>query len=343
MLLEEALLYLLQSTGYKTVEAVNGDPTLGKSSAGLLVRGRGAPHQIDAIADFLFHPPFSHPQRLLVEAKCFEPHKKVSLSIVRGALGTLKDVEEFWVGFPGGPPKRRYHYQYAIFSATGYAKSAQRYAFAQDIYFIPLAESQFFAPVISAIRHILPRDPNIPASGDFQIDMTELRRTLRRAVRGEVAIRDFPQFEEVLSGLPEFVEACRQIGFSLLAVLGGRFPIFLAPAPTLSINEVARDYDVRIFRGPNDGTWYLRDANTNNELFSFDLPRELFLEYANQGMLSARAALELKQQNMAEFEAILMRNQRPSVVRFHLDLNWLDEIRERIQLDGLELEDEERT
>lgn len=330
MLLEEALLQLLRSTGYKTVDDVNGDPTLGRSPAGLMVKGRGTSHQIDAIADFSIHAPFSHPQRLLVEAKCFEPRQRVGLSIVRGALGTLKDVEEFWVSLPGRSPKPRYHYQYAIFSATGYTENAQSYAFAQDIYLIPLAESQFFAPVINTLRNVLSRDRNLARNGDLQLDLGRLRRTVREAIRDELPRPDFQQFDQVLIGIPEFIAACRQIGFSLLAVLGGRFPVFLVPAPRFEVDEVLTDYYVRIFRGPNDRTWYLRDRATNRNLFSFDLPHELFLEYANQGMLSARAALDLKQEQMADFEAILMRDERPSLVRFHLDLGWLEEVRGRV-------------
>jgi hypothetical protein len=314
------------------VDDVNGDPTLDRCSAGLLVRGRGTSHQIDAIADFSLHPPFSHPQRLLVEAKCFEPRQRVGLSIVRGALGTLKDVEEFWVSLPAGPPKPRYHYQYdAIFSASGYTENAQCYAFAQDIYLIPLAESQFFAPVINALRNVSPNDANLARNADLPIDLSRLRRQVRDSIRDEGARLDPAQFEGTLAGLPEFIAACRRIAFSLLAVIGGRFPVFLVPAPDLRLNELAADYYVRIFRGPRDRTWYLRDTRTDRELFSFDLPHELFLEYADQGMLAARAALEMKQQEMAEFEALAVRNGRPTLVRFHLDLGWLDELRGRIR------------
>ena len=277
MLLEEALLHLLQSTGYNTVHDVNGDPTLDRCSAGLLVRGRGTSHQIDAIADFSVHAPFSHPQRLLVEAKCFEPRQRLGLSILRGALGTLKDVEEFWVSLPGGRPKRRYHYQYAIFSATGYTENAQRYAFAQDIYLIPLAESQFFMPVINAIRNVSPNDASLARNADLRIDLSRLRRQVRDSIRGEAARLDEAQFDGILAGLPEFITGCRRIAFSLLAVLGGRFPVFLVPAPSLQLNELAADYNVRIFRGPRDRTWYLRDTRTDRELFSFDVPQELFL------------------------------------------------------------------
>ena len=84
MLLEEALLHLLRGSGYRTVEAVNNDETLKAGAAGLSVKGRGGNHQIDAIADFLVSQPFSHPQRLLVEAKCYS--NKVRLPVVRNAV-----------------------------------------------------------------------------------------------------------------------------------------------------------------------------------------------------------------------------------------------------------------
>jgi len=96
MLLEEAVLRLLQSGGYTTVTQLGTDPTLEDGPAGLRVKGRGTSHQIDAIADSRIHHPFSHPQRLLVEAKCFAPSKKIDLEIVRGVVGVLKDVGEYW-------------------------------------------------------------------------------------------------------------------------------------------------------------------------------------------------------------------------------------------------------
>ena len=184
MLLEEALLNLLESSGYKTVDDPTGDPTLQDGSAGIKVKGRGGSHQIDAIADSRVHQPFSHPQRLLVEAKCYEPRQAVGLPFVRGAVGTLKDVSEFWMTAGGQIPKQRYHYQYAMFSATGYTKDAQRYAFAHDVYLIPLAASRFLTPVIQSIRNVTPAQPAEERNLDIPVQMKELRREVRRAIRG---------------------------------------------------------------------------------------------------------------------------------------------------------------
>ena len=63
MLLEEAILYILSKTGYSPIFKKNGDPSLNDGSSGLEVLGRGARHQIDAVADFLYTPPFCNQQR----------------------------------------------------------------------------------------------------------------------------------------------------------------------------------------------------------------------------------------------------------------------------------------
>ena len=327
MLLEEALLNLLESSGYKTIDTPGVDPTLGDGPAGLKVRGRGSDHQIDAIADFRIHPPFSHPQRLLAEAKCFDSSDKVGLPIVHEAVGVLKDVSEHWVTTGKTFPKARYHYQYAIFSATGYTSDAQRYAFAQDIYLIPLAASQFLTPVVEAIRGVGQTNPN-----EIAVEMKRLRAAVRGAIRfgigpdGELAAASGDQ----LTGLDAFVTACREIRFALLAVLSGRFPVFLVPNPEIHDEGVREQYLVRIFRGPNDRTWYLREREGNRNLFSFDLPQELFLRDADEGALTPIAALRMKEAEMDSFQALYVEGETIRVITFQLDMPWLNQLRERI-------------
>src|SRR5439155_21782396 len=114
-LLEEVALWLLEFDGYRTGAMAGTDPTLRAGHAGLEVRGRGTSHQIDAIADFTIGPPFTNPPRLLVEAKAYNQGRQIGIREVRNAVGVLKDVSEFWTG---GSSRRRYHYQYAIFSLT---------------------------------------------------------------------------------------------------------------------------------------------------------------------------------------------------------------------------------
>src|ERR1051326_2261187 len=132
LLLEEAVLYLLRQSGYRTVLSKGVDETLEDDPSGaLFVRGRGTRHQIDAIPDYFVQPPFSNPARLLVEAKFYDSTTRVGLTVVRNAAGTVNDVSEYFVPVPGKQAlKRRYHYQYAVVSATDFSPRTQDYAYA---------------------------------------------------------------------------------------------------------------------------------------------------------------------------------------------------------------------
>ncbi|ELS55817.1 hypothetical protein STVIR_3162 [Streptomyces viridochromogenes Tue57] len=73
-LLEEVLAWLLRSSGFEVLTADDDkdkEPwkVLKEDKNGLLVRGRGAWHQVDALGQFRYVPPFSLPVRLFVEAK----------------------------------------------------------------------------------------------------------------------------------------------------------------------------------------------------------------------------------------------------------------------------------
>jgi hypothetical protein len=84
--LEEALCQLLRQNGYRLLRHAADDPdALRDSGRGLLVRGRGAEHQADALGDLLLPSPFSLPIRLFVEAK--NRGTKAQLRDVRNAQG----------------------------------------------------------------------------------------------------------------------------------------------------------------------------------------------------------------------------------------------------------------
>ena len=195
---------LLRASGYSTVSRSRGDPTLSEGPAGLNVLGRGGKHQIDAIADLRIGQPFSNPQRLLVEAKAYSEDRKVALPIVRGAVGVLKDVSEYWVtNGPDQPAtaRRRYHYQFAIFSTSEFTADAQSYAFAQDVYLLPLRGSSFFSPVVRAIEdatEAIPADRN----GRVDVVLSDVRYTLRNQLQPSLVVRpngEFPWLRGVVS------------------------------------------------------------------------------------------------------------------------------------------------
>lgn len=151
-LLEEALAHLLRHNGYRLLsDAAEDKQALRNAGHGLLVKGRGADHQADALGELLMPAPFSLPVRLFVEGK--NRGSKVSLAEVRNAHGTISDVNEHYSTAKArahGKPMRRFQYRYALFSAKGFNPDAQSYALAQQISLVDLS-GPAFKPLVSAV------------------------------------------------------------------------------------------------------------------------------------------------------------------------------------------------
>jgi hypothetical protein len=150
-ILEEALAWLLRSSGYEVLTAQDeGEQAPWKvlevRSHGLVVRGRGAWHQADTLGQFRYVPPFSLPIRLFVEAKF--TRTRVRLSTVRNGHGVAHDVNEnvmTTITMHTGPrrPRTRYRYNYAIFSTSGFSRDAQDFALAHQISLVDLSMPDF--------------------------------------------------------------------------------------------------------------------------------------------------------------------------------------------------------
>jgi hypothetical protein len=332
MLLEEAILHFLKRSGYKTINEVGSDTTLCKHSAGMAVKGRGSSHQIDAIADFQVLQPFSNPQRLLIEAKCYDDKTSLGVSIIRNAVGVLKDVSEFWV-----PSKcnrisgySRYHYQYAVFSSTPFSRNAQDYAFAHDVYLFPLNRSKYFEPILDGIAVAVMSFVNTPESHIYrdQKQLSELREYVRKWLSTSYQPDTMPAL--VADGritLPPFIDACIELKYALVGMLGGRFPVLFVPSSRVLERGIQNNSSVRIYW--NDEGWFLYGTD-GEALFSFDLPDELFLTYADEGLLSPNRALDLKRDVMSSIQAIDVENEQLRILNFTLDIAWLEEVRQKI-------------
>ena len=127
-------MYLIRVCGYKEVnrEDIARDNTLEahRAGMGIAVKGRGSIHQVDCIGDYIYTPPLCNPLRLLGETKFYglrangSPNK-VGVGDIRGAVGLLKDVSEYFSRGNNNGIVRRYSYQSVFFSATGFSKEAQ--------------------------------------------------------------------------------------------------------------------------------------------------------------------------------------------------------------------------
>lgn len=331
MLLEEVILSLLKKTGYKTIVSIGNDETLIDISAGIAVKGRGTNHQIDAIADSLIQHPFSNPQRLLLEAKCYATRRKIGIEVLRNAFGVLQDVNEYWVpGQATFAERKRYHYQYAVFATSEFTKPAQEYAFAHDIYIVPLANSAFFTPVLRAIQ-------KFPTTffGSNTISLQAVRiKHLRKAVRNSLLNNDTNEITEFFQrsdvrykAIKQLVKENVKISGAYIATIGNSFPVFLVPKNAEILNDVPRNQTIRIYWDRSG--WYLESC-CGERLFSFDLPKQLFEMYAENGFLSRQAAINLKAEHMSTIQAFRVDDGRLRVINFKLDRNWIHQIRENI-------------
>jgi len=326
MLLEEVILSLLQKTGYKTVESIGNDGTLTEVSAGLAVKGRGTNHQIDAIADSLIQHPFSNPQRLLLEAKCYAVRRLVGIDVLRNAFGVLQDVNEYWVPSQSASTERkRYHYQYAVFATSEFTKPVQEYAFAHDIYIVPLAKSAFLAPILNAIQQF----PVTFLASHSNSRLKDLRTAVRNSLlyNTDEISELFPRSDARHNALRQLIRENDKISGAFIATLGNSFPIFLVPKSAEILDSIPQHQTIRIY-WDNNG-WYLK-SQSGKLLFSFDLPKQLFEMYASNGLLSGSAALNLKEEYMSTIQAFRVDGEELKVINFKLDRDWIHQIRDRI-------------
>lgn len=292
-LLEEAILYLLRASGYRTVElsdvASGRDLTLQfkphSAYRVIEVLGRGSAHQIDAIADYQLPRPFSHPQRLLVEAKCLRDSADVS--VVRNAFGVYRDVNEFY-NIPSAhtpaPMPIRYHYQYAVFSASGFSDRAQEYGYVHDIYLLPLKNSMYMRPVLAALDRL----GSVGRSEDFRKSSAPIIAAIRQAVRLRIRDpRDWQLDEAVASPsleiINDFCDACRAIEISLLAVVGRQIPLLLTPS-TDSNHQLrtvsAEKSELRANFVQQDGFVLLQLLDHDGITLSLDVPTRMLRMHA---------------------------------------------------------------
>ncbi|WP_240676887.1 hypothetical protein [Actinacidiphila soli] len=219
-LLEEALAWLLRNSGYRLLNSVKDDPDeLTTSRDGSLrVRGRGSHHQVDVLGEFTFTPAFSLPVRMFLESKFTTG--KIGLATVRNAHGVIHDVNQnFTLTIPTrrrsatdpihrGRPRRRFHYVYALFSASGFTSDAQRYALAHQISLVDLSGPSFHW-LRTAVRDVA-KEITGP-QGTVELRIADLRSVLRMHLR----TADWPGGEHELS---DDIEALlRQFARSLMA------------------------------------------------------------------------------------------------------------------------------
>lgn len=317
MMLEEIILFLLSRNGYRVVDDQGYERhILTRENNMLWVKGRGEWHQIDAIADYNFSPPFSYAQRLLVEAKCLQGN--VGLDVIRNSVGVHKDVTEFFVPDVDGNGlyRNRYHYQTAVFSANGFSAEAQNYAYAQDIFLLDLKAGPL-RPIIAILNRL--RRADFPED----IDLGDLRRRFRNFLHGR---RDYaeenPRLLEIQNGVD-------RIGFACVAMIGGIFPLFLIPANFEVLEILLRLQEITCTMHIENDQFVIK--REQQDLFYFRLPDVLFMKCFDRGEFNQRGALDMKEEYLSKIEVLLMDGRISAKCTLILDRHWLREIRRSLE------------
>ncbi|MGW1728675.1 hypothetical protein ACWCQK_38085 [Streptomyces sp. NPDC002306] len=275
-LLEEVLAWLLRSSGFEVLTADDDRDTepwkvLKEDKNGLLVRGRGAWHQVDALGQFRYVPPFSLPVRLFVEAK-YLTTTPVQLPTVRNGHGVIHDVNEAettTLTAPGtGRPRTRYRYSYAIFSTSGFSPAAQDYALAHQISLVDLSAPDFAvlrdlvkntADTIHAVLEATPAAQR-PKIRDIR---AYLRGPLLEMDPGNVELAD--AIRGPLDYLAQALHSRSQLGL-VLAFPAAPFVLGLASNDLYSFVDYAREHPThavrlrRINQPASHPVWELRSA-----------------------------------------------------------------------------------
>lgn len=301
-LLEEVLAWLLRSSGFEVLTADDDqdkDPwkVLKEDKNGLLVRGRGAWHQVDALGQFRYVPPFSLPVRLFVEAKYLAG--RVGLPTVRNGHGVIHDVNEAettTLSAPGtGRPRTRYRYSYAIFSTSGFTPEAQDYALAHQISLIDLSAPDFdglrslVRTTADAIHAVLKESP-----ASERPKMREMRAYLRGPLlQMDPGALELPAaIRGPLDFLADGLHSRSQLGL-VLAFPAAPFVLGLASDDLYGFVEYAREHPTHAVRlrhinqAAKHPVWELRAAeHPNAYALRFGLPErvEKWIVAQDEGM-----------------------------------------------------------
>ena len=148
-ILEEVLAKLIKNAGYDLIAHSSEPENLKRGAHGLQVRGRGAWHQVDALGQFRWTPPFNFPIRLFLEAKFRAA--RIGVDLVRQAIGITSDINQRINAIEAAPgsapvvPVMAYRYSYALASSAGFTREAASLGLAHQMSLIDLRVPEYNA------------------------------------------------------------------------------------------------------------------------------------------------------------------------------------------------------
>jgi hypothetical protein len=328
-ILEEMLAYLLRNAGYRLLTDERQDPReLANRHHGLVVRGRGADHQIDVLGELLWVPAFTFPLRLALEAKCRK--SKTDIATVRNTVAALLDINQ------NNMPNRgithnaavlhpKYTYVGAIFSASGFSSHAADFALAHAVSLIDL-RAQDFQPLVRTARQVGAtlsaryQDQKLrSATGFVRTIRDHLRQALQTANPPQGIVADPPEVPE--KEIAPVIAAAHATGELFIGMAAGPYMLVLKaddPIRFLRYSGERPNHPVRIRWSPqiDDGqTWYIVPMDHPEAYrLSFKLPERL-ADWIFKSEDVRRAAVTTKEMLLASITIYRRDGDRDRLIR----------------------------
>lgn len=237
------------------------------------IEGRGANHQIDSYGTLMFTIPFVYPIRLISEVKWFSRNYKVQLNRLRSFVGVMIDISQNYFVPRAMRSRRQADYSVlrkerytdsgAYFSATGFSRDAQDYAWAHGVYLIPFSQDKILDPILKRAQHLIYYDRFWEDSQSKKAEVIEKARYHFQADR-------------------ELHNLMRRT-FSYIGILDGLYPVILVSDEKFEFDPTAPDdlteedmsfesnyaFKERRIEGEEDVNFQFRFHGTR---FSFSLP-----------------------------------------------------------------------
>lgn len=359
-ILEEVLAYLIRNTGYRLLVDANQDlEELDWRHNGLVVRGRGAVHQVDVLGELTWIPAFTYPLRLFVEAKF--RNARTGIPEVRNLVATLLDVNQnncpqpvrAGVGKPHLRPK--YYYTGAIFSTSGFSVPAMDMALAHNVSLIDLDTPEFI-PLLEGISQTadsilttvaLDQAGEAEASEDdsfasgqlagerlprsrFVLALRAALRTLLNTNTAETPGAVFGLSADIQPRLSAAVHGAFGIGELFVGMGRGPYMLVMKADNPRAFLEFAREqpaHPVRISwsrREDDARTWHIVPSQDGHAYrLSFRLPRPIY-EWIFSSSNVRRAALNAKQQFFSTIHIYHRETNRDLLVRLEFNPDEID-------------------
>ena len=185
--------------------------------------GRGATHQIDAFGEFEYTIPFAYPIRLIAEAKATK--YPINVAVFRNHVGVMEDIKEWYrIETRTGGAERyqpvarsRYYDCAAIFSLSGFRKSAEEYGYAHGILAVSYENNKIITKLFGKLKGLLLK------TGYGKMRSNQVKK-LTQDVYLSKTIPQAPKTGGLDGQVTKFKEYLDDVG-SLFGMMSGRYPI----------------------------------------------------------------------------------------------------------------------